>query len=504
MFRTGLPSYFHSAAMRQTDSGKKLISDMHFPTTTFPSNSAKKAVETKPAIGIILVGGTLVGAQVKDIRLANELVRRGYDVNVWWAFDRPNQSPLDPRITERWLFSWSRYAGVGFHDGEDLLGKFAYHAVPARWRSWISQNVPGFIDRQLKCLLAIVCADSISDRRLARRFGREMRQVGITHLLPTLELLAILADAACQSERIQPNYTITFQGYEVYARYACQMGIEKQLYSALARCVSKSPFPAMVMSQEYANRISREVGLNSDQMRIVAPGVPTGEQMDLESARRSVKQLFPGYRADVPLVTYLGRRDAEKGIDLLLYAIKILAERGVPVQLALCGPTAFGTTYIRACEQIAGHLRLPVFDAGYVSDEQRSALFRSSHSVVYPAIHEEPFGMVPVEAMAQGTPVIVPDHGGISGVVEVDGIRGGTRFRCWDSGSLANELLEQIGNPAYHAQLASGAIEVANYYSIEKMGARVLAHLELPEFSSSLSTPSIKSTDFAQSNSRAA
>src|SRR4249920_448511 len=68
--------------------------------------------EPSPAFGFILVGGALTGAQVRDVRLANELVRRGYPVHVWWAFDWPRDGRLDPAIEQRWLFSSPRYSGV--------------------------------------------------------------------------------------------------------------------------------------------------------------------------------------------------------------------------------------------------------------------------------------------------------------------------------------------------------------------------------------------------------
>ena len=46
----------------------------------------------QPVLGFVIVGGPLVGAQVRDLRLANELSRRGYPVHVWWAFDQDRKS----------------------------------------------------------------------------------------------------------------------------------------------------------------------------------------------------------------------------------------------------------------------------------------------------------------------------------------------------------------------------------------------------------------------------
>ena len=52
----------------------------------------------QPVIGLILLGGPLSGALIRDVRLANELAGRGYSVHAWWAMDRQTCSPLDPKI----------------------------------------------------------------------------------------------------------------------------------------------------------------------------------------------------------------------------------------------------------------------------------------------------------------------------------------------------------------------------------------------------------------------
>jgi glycosyltransferase involved in cell wall biosynthesis len=117
-----------------------------------------------------------------------------------------------------------------------------------------------------------------------------------------------------------------------------------------------------------------------------------------------------------------------------------------------------------------------------VSDELRSALFRTSRAVVYPSIHEEPFGMVPVEAMAQGTPVLVPDSGGVADLIQAAGCQGGLRFRTWDSGDLADQMERLLTDTALHARLAAGAPHVADHFSVERMGERILDHLGLPHW----------------------
>src|SRR4029079_13526020 len=104
-------------------------------------------------------------------------------------------------------------------------------------------------------------------------------------------------------------------------------------------------------------------------------GIPVHEPMERAKAMNLTLLALGGYRPDLPLIAYVGRRDSEKGIDLLLYAARILAARGVRFQVAICGPTAFGSIYERACGHIAAHLRVPVLSSGFISTEARTALF---------------------------------------------------------------------------------------------------------------------------------
>jgi glycosyltransferase involved in cell wall biosynthesis len=129
--------------------------------------------------------------------------------------------------------------------------------------------------------------------------------------------------------------------------------------------------------------------------------------------------------------------------------------------------------------QIAEHLRLNVFWKRRVTNEVRNALYQLSRCVVYPSIHREPFGLVAAEAMSHGTPVVVPDQGGITEVVEVNGRRGGLTFKSWDSGDLADQLARLLSDESLNRELRDNAPSVAEYFSIDQLVARVLDHIGL-------------------------
>ena len=138
-------------------------------------------------------------------------------------------------------------------------------------------------------------------------------------------------------------------------------------------------------------------------------------------------------------------------------------------------PNVTGYTEELMLPQIAENLRQAALWSDYVSEELRAALFKVSHAVVYPSIHREAFGMVAVEAMAHGTPVIVPDFGGVVEAIQAEGRMGGLLFRSWDSGDLAEQMAKILENPELRRSLSEAAPFVAAYHSVPRMVDRVLA-----------------------------
>ncbi len=435
---------------------------------------------TKPVFGFILFGGAVSGGTVRDVRLANGLAQRGYPVHVWWAMDRPHDSPLREEIHQHWLFTSFRLWGRRFRPALDYFGRLARLPKTDLERADYSQRWPFLLNWSINGLIEDVCNGAAGDPGLVRRFARELASSGVSHLFPNISLLGAYILAARRMLPRKVRFVVTFQGYELFATYARKIGRETELYRRLFEIVEQSDFPAIAVSQDYSRRIQSEIGIPEERLKVIPPGVPIQSPMEKPSAEELVKGAFTDFRHDLPLVSFVGRQDTEKGIDLLLYAANILRRKGCRFQLAVFGPTVFGADYRIACQRIAEHMQCPVFWGEFVPGEVRSAILAVSRCVVYPSIHREPFGMVPVEAMAQGTPCVVPDTGGVSELTRWESLEGGLNFRSWDSGDLAcqvSRLLED--EPLWH-KLTDNAPRIAAQYSVEKMVDRILEHLHLP------------------------
>ena len=432
----------------------------------------------QPVFGFLaFTSGSFEGAIIRDMRLANALHRRGHKVVVYWMMER-NPTLVDDGIPQYTLCSGTRYQFRKPSGLMDRLGRFLRLIPEARRRRFI-QKRQNYVNRLMKNCCRAICD---GDPGLSNRLERFMVRDGVTHLLPTFAMICPFAQAVKEAKRHVFDYLVTFQGEEIFANYADGVGRLDDYHRRLRETVAGSGWPAIAVSRDYASRLNEEMGIDLAKMRVIYPGIELPEEKPADPAANfaSLQKIFPSLKADLPIVTYLGRQDSEKGIDLLLYAVKILRERGVKLQLLCVGGSSFGQKYSDACKHIAEHLRLSVFWKRRVNNEVRSALYQRSRCIVYPSIHREPFGLVAAEAMSHGTPVLVPDHGGITEVVQIDGQRGGLMFKAWDSHDLAIQLEKLITDDALHGELTSNTRALAEHFSVDRLTNRVLEHMGLP------------------------
>lgn len=121
----------------------------------------------------------------------------------------------------------------------------------------------------------------------------------------------------------------------------------------------------------------------------------------------------------------------------------------------------------RARELGIGH---KVCFAGYIDDRTRNQLYRAARVAVFPSLYE-PFGIVALEAMAAGTPVVASETGGLAEIIThgVDGMRA----YPGNANSLADNILAVLQDDALVAKLsANGRRLVAEVYDWENIARR--------------------------------
>jgi D-inositol-3-phosphate glycosyltransferase len=191
---------------------------------------------------------------------------------------------------------------------------------------------------------------------------------------------------------------------------------------------------------------------------------------------------FIGIPTDNQMMLYVGRIEPLKGIDTLIQAISLIRKKGILDQhCCLCvsivggEPNADSTTMTaemsrlqQLCDQ-QGLGDLVTF-LGRRGQDTLPYFYSAADVVVMPS-HYESFGMVALEAMACGTPVIATQVGGLAFLVQ-DGITGfHIPVDCPEA--LGERLVTLLENHDLHAQMSLQAIEIAQNYAWEKIASNM-------------------------------
>lgn len=183
----------------------------------------------------------------------------------------------------------------------------------------------------------------------------------------------------------------------------------------------------------------------------------------------------PGARPDRTWrgrLLYAGRYDRRKGIEAV---VRALADLGAGTTLEVRGTGDRGERDRLAALAVELDVAGRVEFAPPLPAAELAARYRAVDAVVFPSEWDEPFGLVPVEAMASGTPVIATGVGG-SGEFLVDGVNC-VRFAAGDPAALADAVRRLAGDADLRTGLVSGGLRTASWFDVDHLADHVEAWL---------------------------
>ena len=119
-------------------------------------------------------------------------------------------------------------------------------------------------------------------------------------------------------------------------------------------------------------------------------------------------------RPDEKIIFHVGRLVYEKGADLLVEAAPRVLNRVPEAKFVIAGRGPLQPTLKQRVHEM--FLADKILLNGFVSDDDHDRLYVVADVCVFPSRYE-PFGIVALESMAAGTPVVVSDVGGLGSVV---------------------------------------------------------------------------------------
>ena len=194
----------------------------------------------------------------------------------------------------------------------------------------------------------------------------------------------------------------------------------------------------------------QSMGLPAETIRTV-PNPVDLEQFQTPTVRGRFRRRVG---VNAPLVLFLGRITPRKRLDVLVRAFAQYLRTpaacpapgrgGADARLVIAGNDAGATGAARHLAQTLGIGDRTVF-TGLLAGHERLEALADADVVVYPS-QDEVFGLVPLEALMVGTPVIVADDSGCAEIVQSVG--GGLTVPVGDAGALAVAIGKVIASPS--------------------------------------------------------
>lgn len=193
--------------------------------------------------------------------------------------------------------------------------------------------------------------------------------------------------------------------------------------------------------------------------------IPNGVYVD----RFSHAEIRPDWRGDGPTLAFVGRIDEpRKGLPLLLGALPALVAEHPGLRLLVVG----GGDVDAARKRVPRDLRDTVVFLGGVSDAEKASALRTADLYVAPNTGGESFGIVLIEAMGAGTPVLASDIPAFRRVLG-DG-ECGTTFRNGDVEDLTRQALAVLGDAARREALRAAASATVGRYDWSSVAGRIV------------------------------
>jgi phosphatidylinositol alpha-mannosyltransferase len=177
----------------------------------------------------------------------------------------------------------------------------------------------------------------------------------------------------------------------------------------------------------------------------------------------------PGWPGEGKALVFLGRVDEpRKGLEILLAAFPKVREVFPNIRLMIAGP---GDPE-EVIDEVPNQHRSAITHIGLVSNEEKPDVFASGNIYVAPNTGGESFGIVLLEAMASGTPVVASDLHAFQRVLEY-GVSGAT-FENENSDDLAKVLIEVLSDSDKLATLKVAGYARSAYFDWTIVAARIV------------------------------
>jgi len=171
----------------------------------------------------------------------------------------------------------------------------------------------------------------------------------------------------------------------------------------------------------------------------------------------------------IPIILQVGRLCKERSVDVVIKAFALLLKKQ-PAKLVITssGPQAGELKELVKTLKIEKHVKF----TGFVSESRKNSLYKKA-DVFVSASSTDTQGLVPLESMSYGTPVVVPHASGFRDFITNN--KNGLMFPKGNEKKLCEQLQRVIKNKSLKIQLSKQGINTSKKYDIEKLSNKLEA-----------------------------
>ncbi len=240
--------------------------------------------------------------------------------------------------------------------------------------------------------------------------------------------------------------------------------LRSKLFKIINRLVIKNVDGFHVVGEHMKTYCVKSLGIEKDKIDVISMGIDNDIYFfsDHEENRKKDQILF------------VGRLVEKKGLDLLLSSMVRLRADGINLTLKIVGDGPLGEQYKNFVRE---NLEEGVVDfIGAVPAEILSTYYKESTLLVVPSKKakdgdQEGLGLVVIEAMACGCPVLVSDHAAFKDTVQ--DMKTGVVFSLDNPEDISRKIQFLITNDDLRKQLTVNGLKKSNEYGVENIAKKI-------------------------------
>lgn len=224
----------------------------------------------------------------------------------------------------------------------------------------------------------------------------------------------------------------------------------------------------IVTSNSMKREVEEHFHLPQDKIDVIPNAIDTSKyevRVDREAVRRRY-----GIAPDDKIVLFVGRLVPQKGVEYLIKATSKIVSNHPNARIVIVGD-GWLKEYLWSLAESSGY-RHKILFLGFLSDSELIELTLSSDALVVPSVYE-PFGIVALEGMAAGVPVVASNVGGLAEIIEHD--RTGVLVYAGDPDSIAWGVSRILSDPTYaHWLVENAKRKIRDTYSWDAVARRTV------------------------------